>query len=99
MGWEKRRGNKYYYRKCRIGGRVVSEYLGASPVAKAAAALDELKRQAREEERQLFRRERERQREIDQEVDRVCRLIRNLTHATLLLNRYHMYKGQWRKKR
>jgi len=33
MGWEERRGRKYFYRKRRNGGRVVSEYLGAGPDA------------------------------------------------------------------
>ena len=99
MAWEKRRGRKYYYRKHRIGDRVVSEYVGAGPDALAAAALDELKRQAREEERELFRRERERQRAIDEELDHICLLIRNLVDAALLLNGYHLHNGQWRKKR
>jgi len=99
MGWEDRRGKKYYYRKRRIGDRVVSEYIGTGPVAEAAAALDELKRQTREEERELFRREQEKQRAIDQEVDRVCRLIQNLTYGTLLVHGFHTHKGEWRKRR
>jgi len=99
MAWEIRRNKKYYYRKRRIGDRVVSEYVGAGPVAEAAAAHDELTRQAQEEMRELLRRERERQGVIDRRVDRVCCLIRHLMYATLLLNGYHMHKGQWRKKR
>jgi len=98
MAWEKRRGKEYYYRKRRIGDRVVSEYVGTGPVAEAAFALDELKRQAREEERQLFRQERERQRAIDEAVDRACLLARRLIYAALLLNGYHMHRGQWRKR-
>lgn len=99
MGWEERRGRKYFYRKRRNGGRVVSEYLGAGPDAEAVAALDELQRQAREEQRELFRREREQQRAIDESVDQACHLIRTLVDAVLLLNGYHTHKGQWRKKR
>jgi len=99
MGWEDRRGKKYYYRKRRIGGRVVSQYLGAGPAAEAASALDELTRQAQEEKRDLFRQERERQRAIDQEVDRVCLLTRHLIYAALLLNGYHMHRGEWRRRR
>jgi len=99
MPWEERRGRKYYYRKRRIGGRVMSEYIGTGPVAEPAAALDESKRQAREEERELFRREQEKQRAIDQEVDRVCRLIQNLTYGTLLVHGFHTHKGEWRKRR
>jgi len=99
MAWEKRRGKEYYYRKRRIGDRVVSEYVGTGPEAEVAATLDELTRQAQEEKRDLFRQERERQRAIDEAVDRACRLTRYLIYAALLLNCYHMHRGQWRKKR
>ena len=99
MGWEERRGRKYYYRKRRIGGRVMSKYVGTGPVAEAAATLDELKRQTREKERELFRREQEKQRAIDQEVDRACLLTRHLIHAALLLCGFHMHRGEWRKRR
>lgn len=99
MAWERRRNKKYYYRKRRIGDRVVSEYVGVGPVAEAAATLDELTRQAQEEIREVLRRERDRQRAIDEAVDRACRLTRHLIYAALLLNGYHMHRGQWRKKR
>jgi len=99
MGWEERRNKKYYYRKRRIGDRVMSTYVGAGPVAEAAAALDESNRLAREEAREQFRQERERQRAIDQEVDRVCLLTRHLIYAALLLNGYSMHRGEWRKRR
>ena len=99
MAWEKRRGREYYYRKRRIGGRVVSEYVGTGPLAEGAAALDELTRRAQEEKRELLRREQQRQRAIDQEVDRACRLIGTLVDAALLLNGYHYHKGQWRLRR
>lgn len=99
MGWENRKGKRYYYRKRRIGDRVVSEYVGTGPEAKAAAALDESKRLAREEAREQFRREQERQRALDEAAERACRLIRNVVYATLLLNGYHMHHGEWRKRR
>jgi len=99
MGWERRRKREYYYRKRRIGDRVVSEYVGTGPVAEAAAAIDERERLAREEAREQWRRERERQRAIDEKVDRACHLIRNLTYAALLLNGHRMHRGQWRKRR
>lgn len=90
MGWEERRGRKYFYRKRWIDGRVQSEYCGRGALAEAAFALDELKRQAREEERQ---------RAIDEGVDRACLLARHLIYAALLLNGYHMHRGEWRKRR
>ncbi len=99
MGWEERRGRKYFYRKRRNGGRVVSEYVGRGQLAEAVAAQDESKRLAQDQQRELLRQERERQRAIDEKVDRACHLIRNLRYAALLLNGYHMHRGQWRKRR
>lgn len=96
MGWENRRGKRYYYRKRRIGDRVVSEYVGTGPEPEAAAALDELTRRAQEEKRELLRRERRRQRAIDKELDGICLLIRNLVDAALLLTGYHNHRGEWR---
>lgn len=46
MGWERRKGRLYYYRKERRGDRVVSEYAGA--LAQACAALDTATREKRE---------------------------------------------------
>ena len=99
MGWEERRGRKYFYRKRRNGGRVVSEYVGRGQLAEAVAAQDESKRLAQDQPRELLRQERERQRAIDEAVDRACRLTRHLIYAALLLNGYHMHRGEWRKTR
>ena len=78
---------------------MVSEYVGRGPLAEAAAALDESKRLAREEERELVEREREQQRAIDEAVDRACRLVGTLVEGALLLNRYYYHKGEWRLRR
>ena len=39
MGWETRGNGKYYYRKRRIGDKVVSEYVGTGPGAELIAEL------------------------------------------------------------
>jgi hypothetical protein len=95
MTWEQRGNRRYYYRKCRQGGRVVSEYVGAGELAGAAAALDALEREIRRAERQR----RAQLRALDAQIAQVCDLIRALTDAVLLINDYHTHKGQWRKKR
>ena len=38
MGWETRRGHRYYYLKQRLGNRVRSIYVGSCPHAERAAA-------------------------------------------------------------
>ena len=45
MGWEIRGGKRYYYRKQREGGRVVSVYLGAGATAERLAACAVARRQ------------------------------------------------------
>ena len=44
MGWENRKGGKYYYHKTRIGSRVESFYLGKSIQAYKLRAMMEEKR-------------------------------------------------------
>ena len=56
MAWEKRGNNSYYYQKRRIGDRVVSDYIGAGPVAEMIALTDADERQRKEYERQQWQR-------------------------------------------
>lgn len=50
MGWEVRRGKRYYYRKKRVNGRVRSIYCGSGIRAVLAAHEDEEKRRCTTEE-------------------------------------------------
>ena len=52
MSWEDRDGNHYYYRKHRIGQRVVSEYIGSGLMAELVFEQDEKDRQQRIQERE-----------------------------------------------
>lgn len=47
MAWETRNGNRYYYAKLRIGGKVKSIYLGTSPLAHQTAQRIQLARSTR----------------------------------------------------
>lgn len=47
MGWETVKGNRYYYRKKRIGNKVVSIYLGKGKAARKAAREVEKRRTQR----------------------------------------------------
>jgi hypothetical protein len=57
MGWETRRGKRYYYRKVRVNGPVRSIYFGSGVTAWLAAQEDAQKQAAiqrhREEQKRL----------------------------------------------
>lgn len=89
----------YYYRKQRIDGRVVSEYVGGGVVGEVAALQDECDRLERAKQRQADRRAREEMRMLDRQADEVAELIQALTHGVLLVTGHHTHRGQWRKRR
>lgn len=99
MGWETRGNKKYYYRKKRVGKKVISEYIGAGPDAEIIAREDQLERQKLKRNRQARERRRAEINALDDKLDLLDRLIRTLINAHLLLAGYHIHKGQWRKKR
>jgi hypothetical protein len=55
MAWETRRGRQYYYRKKRVGTKVVSEYVGTGQFGQLVELMDLQSRQEREEERRQIR--------------------------------------------
>lgn len=99
MGWEKRGNQYYYYRKKRVGKKVISEDYGAGPVAEKIAQEDELVRQKRKNDQQAWLYRQAEFRAIDGALDFMESITRALIHAHLLLAGYHTHKGQWRKKR
>jgi len=99
MAWERRGDRRYYYRKRRIGGQVVSEYVGHGELAELQAEMDREAADLRATERCAERAERQAQRAIDAQIDEAGRQLRWLLRAYLLANGYHTHKGQWRKRR
>ena len=99
MAWEDRNGREYYYRKKRIGNRVVSEYIGAGFLAELTAEMDEINKAQREQEQLEWKKMKEEVKAVDSELDLVGDLIRTIVRANLLLVGYHPHKGQWRKRR
>lgn len=98
MGWEVRRGKRYYYRSRRENGRVVKEYFGCGPEAEEAA------RQDAEAAAEKFRRQ-ERSFKLAQEVEEFARLddyMQFLCDAAVAKALgpagYHKVRGRWRKK-
>jgi hypothetical protein len=98
MGWEQRGGGKFYYRKRRVGGRVVSEYVGNSDAAELNAWLAAEMRRERKEEKERM----EEALAEDQRADRVFQelddWVHAITHGYLTAHGFHQHKGEWRHK-
>jgi len=99
MSWEDRDGRRYYYRKRRVGRRVVSEYVGSGLIAEMVSEQDEMDRQQRMQDRQSFEKHIARNKKMDDELDSVIEMTRAVIRARFLLSGFHPHKGQWRKKR
>jgi hypothetical protein len=98
MAWlTKPSGRRYYYRRRKVGGRVVSEYIGSGYVADLAAQLDARDRLKQQAERERVRRDRAVQEELDEQVDEVGKQVTDLVTAVLLVSGYHTHKRQWRR--
>ena len=94
MAWESRRGAVYYYRKQRRGGRVVSVYAGTGEAAEAVAAQDAAAQLHRDRLRGMQAEEQA----LDQELDKLAGLTRDLAAGLALVGGYYSHKGQWRKR-
>lgn len=103
MAWETRNGNRYYYRKRREGGRVVSQYVGAGELAAALAYLEDASSKQRralaQREAALFETERQRWRGVETLAHELEDAVRTLVREALTAAGYHQHKGQWRKRR
>lgn len=97
MGWEMRGNRRYYYRKTRDGGRVVSEYIGAGPVAEAFAGLDGIGRDSAEIDRAVWSETVQAERRRIAALAEVDRMVRGMTAAVLIANGYHQHRRQWRR--
>lgn len=97
MPWDKR---GYYYRKKRIGSRVVSEYVGKGFMADLEAGSDQTERDARECERAALQAMKAECGALDESVAAADAAIGALMKQTLQSAGYHQHeRGQWRKRR
>lgn len=98
MAFENRNGRTYYYRKKRIGNRVISEYVGGGEVADLIAGLDELKREQKQFETQIEREMRKESEEIDQDLTEIESKINLIIEGFLISKGFYKSKSrEWRK--
>ncbi len=97
MPWDKR---GYYYRKKRIGARVVSEYIGRGFMANLEAGSDQTERDARECDRRELQSERAKDAQLEAGIIAADELISAAMNEALEAAGYHRHaRGQWRKRR
>jgi hypothetical protein len=103
MGWERRSGHTYYYRKEWVSGRCVSTYCGRGKVATLFAALDDLDRERRQQEameRKIIRSEFTELAATPPELTMLLAEARAEVTRALEAAGYHQHKrGDWRKRR
>ncbi len=95
MAWEMRGGRRYYYRKKRIGSKVISKYVGVGPVAEAACSADSETLKKRSEEKK----QRDEAKRIEAMTDGIIQEITMVAGGMLIASGYHQHHGEWRKQR
>lgn len=98
MGWEQRNGQRYYYRKKREGGRVVSRYMGAGEIADLFSVIDRDEYLQRRWNQAKWKMQKDEAEKLDKDQSSLSQLTRHVLRACLLVRGYHPHKGQWRKK-
>ena len=95
MAIETHHGRKYFYKKRRVNGHVLSEYVAAGDLAQIAALLED---GARDERRQATE-QRAAEDQFDRTLDALQCAVRAVIQDALLAQGFYLHKGQWRPKR
>ncbi len=100
VAWESReRGERYYTRSRKVGGRVVREYVAKGVVGELADQTHAEERQRRGAEATAGRAEVQRMQDLAAPVAELCEVAEILVLAHLVAGGYHRHKGQWRRRR
>jgi hypothetical protein len=92
--------NGYYYRNKRIGGKVVTEYIGNDLYAHLAQLQDDEQRQDAQERRQEWKAIVDADKQLDAQLDSLTEIVNAYAGAVLLVSGYHVSANRvWRKKR
>jgi hypothetical protein len=97
MGWELRGGQRYYYRKRRVGDRVISEYLGRDDFAELLAKDAEEDQFIATTQGEIEHADRNAEREMDGQLEEECSLLGAIVGALLRASGFHQHRGQWRR--
>jgi hypothetical protein len=99
MAWEDRNGKQYYYRKCRVGKQIISEYIGGGLAGELSALYDNEDRFKTDVQRAELMQAKADAARLDRDVRRAREYTQAFTRAILLLSGYHAPRRQWRKMR
>jgi len=97
MAWETRGRNSYYYRKKRVGGKVVSEYMGKGLLVQEIASRDLAERQKRNRELDAIKKEKNELKLLDNQIMQSMSAIGQIVEGFLIMSGFHKHKGQWRR--
>ncbi len=99
MAWEARGNNTYYYRKKRLAGKVMSQYVGRGPMAQEIALMDAAARKERYNKVMNIRQQIEEFGSFDRQVSQVSLLVNQAVAGFLIITGFHKHRGQWRRRR
>ncbi len=102
MGWSRGRDRRYWYysRAKRVGGRIITQYIGGGDAGERAAAEDAQRRAQRRAERETRLAEQQRWSEAQTVSDDLSAGVDLLMQLLLILNGYHRHDGgEWRRRR
>ena len=99
MGWRQIGNGLYYYQSRRVGGRVVSEYVGRGEIAALISATESGFRREREAELAERRTEREEFDRRESDIREWFARTERLAELALAMAGYHKHRGQWRRRR
>src|SRR4051812_43199476 len=99
MPWSYRGDCKYFYRSCRVGGRVTHKYLGAGEAAVRTATEIERRRAERTARAQEVRQDQQQYIEASAPLDDLALLTELLAKGALIGLGYHQHDRTWRKRR
>jgi hypothetical protein len=98
VAWERRGGNRYYYRCERESGRVRKRYVGTGELAELIAHADATIRRTRTERRERAQAEIEEAEGLASMADELNDATEVLARAEMLAAGYHRRKGEWRRR-
>ncbi len=99
MAWEVRNGQRYYYEKKRVKGRVTSVYVGSGDLAEQASEEQRKKRKQEKAKRAQNKQRRDKIKAVEQAIKEQETDINLIIDACLIMSGYHFTKNEWRKKR